>query len=103
MTKPTATISLDEVRKVAQLARLDVQEDELARLQAQLENILNYMSELNDVDVSALEPSCHSISLQAPLREDEPHLVPIPREAFLSQAPALADHGFKVPKVLENT
>ena len=52
MTKPTATISLDEVRKVAQLARLDVQEDELARLQAQLENILNYMSELNDVDVS---------------------------------------------------
>jgi aspartyl-tRNA(Asn)/glutamyl-tRNA(Gln) amidotransferase subunit C len=98
MAEPKLT--LDEVRRVARLARLALTDAEAETMRAQLEHILGYMAELDAVDVSAVEPTYHAIPLDAPLRPDvvRPGL---PREEALAAAPATEAGGFAVPKVLE--
>jgi aspartyl-tRNA(Asn)/glutamyl-tRNA(Gln) amidotransferase subunit C len=98
MAEPKLT--LDEVRRVARLARLALTDTEAETMRAQLEQILGYMAELDAVDVSAVEPTYHAIPLDAPLRPDvvRPGL---PREEALAAAPATEAGGFAVPKVLE--
>ncbi|MFW6050674.1 MAG: Asp-tRNA(Asn)/Glu-tRNA(Gln) amidotransferase subunit GatC [Myxococcota bacterium] len=93
-------LTLDEVRKVAHLARLAVSDQEAETMRAQLAQILDYMAELDAIDVSGVEPTYHSVSMNAPLRRDvvRPSL---PREETLAAAPASEAGGFAVPKVLE--
>ncbi|MFW5920516.1 MAG: Asp-tRNA(Asn)/Glu-tRNA(Gln) amidotransferase subunit GatC [Polyangiales bacterium] len=93
-------ISLDEVRHVAELARLELSDDEAQTMRAQLDDILRYMAELDAVDVEGVEPTYHAIPMDAPLRRDvvQPSL---PREETLAAAPAQAEGGFAVPRVLE--
>jgi aspartyl-tRNA(Asn)/glutamyl-tRNA(Gln) amidotransferase subunit C len=93
-------LTLDEVRKVAHLARLALADGEDETMRAQLEQILAYMAELDAVDVSGVEPTYHAIPLDAPLRADviRPSL---PRDEALSAAPAAEEGGFAVPKVLD--
>lgn len=93
-------ITLDEVLRVAALARLELSEDEAREMQAQLDSILGYIAELDALDVSAVEPTFHSIPMDAPLRPD----VPVPcsdRDEILAQAPQSEAGGFAVPLVLE--
>jgi aspartyl-tRNA(Asn)/glutamyl-tRNA(Gln) amidotransferase subunit C len=93
-------ISLDEVYRVARLARLSPSPEEAQALAADLSAILNYVAMLDEVDTSQVEPTAHAVSLAAPLREDA--IVPsLPREEALSQAPRTSSGGFSVPKVLE--
>jgi aspartyl-tRNA(Asn)/glutamyl-tRNA(Gln) amidotransferase subunit C len=98
MAEPKLT--LEEVRKVARLARLALTDDEADTMRAQLEQILTYMAELDGVDVSGVEPTYHAIPMDAPLRPDviRPGL---PREEALAAAPASEAGGFAVPKVME--
>lgn len=98
MAEPKLT--LEEVKKVAHLARLALAEEEADTMRAQLEQILTYMAELDAVDVSEVEPTYHAIPLDAPLRADviRPSL---PREEAIGGAPAEEAGGFAVPKVLE--
>lgn len=94
------TISLDEVRHVARLARLDVGDDELRAMQVQLDSILQFMAAMNEVSVEGVEPTTHAVPVQLRLQNDqrEPSL---PRSEVLQAAPASRDGGFAVPKVLE--
>ncbi len=96
-------ISLDEVRQTAQLARLELSDEELARLQRELDAILGYMELLGRLDVSDVPPMTHAVSLDLPLRDDvlealEPHL---PVDAALADAPQRQDGLFEVPKIIE--
>lgn len=93
-------LTLDEVRKVAHLARLAVSDDEAETLRAQLAQILGYMAELDALDVSGVEPTYHAIPMDAPLRKDTAR-PSLPREEALAAAPASEAGGFAVPKVLE--
>jgi aspartyl-tRNA(Asn)/glutamyl-tRNA(Gln) amidotransferase subunit C len=92
-------VTLQDVDYVAGLARLSFDADEKARLTAQLNQILQYMDQLNRLDTDTVEPLAHVINLDTVLRDDllRPSL---PREEILKNAPARTDEFFKVPKVI---
>lgn len=77
-------ISRQEVEHVARLARLRFDEDELARLQPELGQIIEYVQQLAGLDLSGLEPTSHAVPLKNVLRPDEP-------VAGLSQADAVGN------------
>ena len=93
------SISREEVRHVARLARLDLAEDVLDTMAEQLDGILGYMEALNRVDTEGIAPTAHAVSLTTPLREDErrPHLE---RDAALANAPERDEETFLVPRVI---
>jgi aspartyl-tRNA(Asn)/glutamyl-tRNA(Gln) amidotransferase subunit C len=93
-------ISIEAVRHVAKLAALALSPDEEVRMQAELDAILEYMAELDALDVSAVSPAFHHFCGQALLRRDQ--LVPsLPRDELLLAAPEHESGGFAVPKVLD--
>ncbi len=94
-----ATVTPEDVRHVAKLARLAVDESRLAAAAAQLGSILGYIEQINEVDVAGVEPMAHAVPLHNVLREDtvEPSL---PLERTLQNAPEADGPFFKVPKVL---
>ena len=77
-------ISREEVEHVARLARLRFAEDELARLQPELGQIIDYVRQLAELDLSGLEQTTHAVPLKNVLRPDEP-------VAGLTQADAVAN------------
>jgi aspartyl-tRNA(Asn)/glutamyl-tRNA(Gln) amidotransferase subunit C len=93
-------ITLEEVRRVATLARLAFAEDELEAMRATMDVVLGHMAELDAVDVAGVAPTFHAVPIPAPLRPDEP--VPsLDREEALRAAPSQEHGGFRVPKVVE--
>jgi aspartyl-tRNA(Asn)/glutamyl-tRNA(Gln) amidotransferase subunit C len=92
-------ISPEQVRHVAKLARLSLDESQLARFATQLEPILEYVGQLSSVDVTGVEPLAHALPVSNILREDvvEPSLTV---EQVLQNAPESDGHFFKVPKVI---
>jgi aspartyl-tRNA(Asn)/glutamyl-tRNA(Gln) amidotransferase subunit C len=88
------------VRRIAQLARIGVSEDEIAHLAGELNAILAFVEQLNEVDVSAIEPMTSVIPMQMKRRAD---VVSDggDADAILANAPAGEDHFFMVPKVVE--
>ena len=88
------------VRHIAKLARIAVSEEEVAALAPELSNILGWVEQLQEVDVSSVEPMCAVIPNRLRLRDDNVTDGGI-RDAVLANAPA-AEHGFfAVPKVIE--
>lgn len=92
-------IALDQVRHVAKLARLALPEEKLEKLGSQLESILTYVAQINEVDMAGVEPMAHALPVHNVFREDvvEPSL---PLEKVLQNAPDSEGPFFKVPKVL---
>lgn len=93
-------IGRDEVLRVADLARLDVSEDEVARLTHQLSAILDYVDKLSELDLEAVEPLAHVQDLVNAFREDSLRSS-LPREEVLANAPETEQGCFKVPAVIE--
>ena len=88
------------VRKVARLARIAEPEDRLEPLAKELSGILNWIEQLNEVDVQGVEPMTSNVAQPLRLREDvvtDGAKV----DAVLSNAPKSADGFFVVPKVVE--
>ena len=65
-----ATLSRKDVEHVAHLARLGLSDDELARLEGQLNHILDQYAKLSEIDTSAIPPTAQTIELENILRED---------------------------------
>lgn len=102
MPEPQAqqsAISPDQVRHVAKLARLALDEQSLQRFEGQLESILHYVAKIGEADVRDVEPMAHAAPLTNVLRDDvvEPSL---PLEQVLQNAPESNGPFFKVPKVI---
>ena len=93
-------ISGDEVRQTALLARLELTDEEVARLQRELDAILGYMEKLAQLDVSGVEPTTHALPLELRLAADEPG-PQLPPEAALADAPRRDGNLFQVPKIIE--
>jgi aspartyl-tRNA(Asn)/glutamyl-tRNA(Gln) amidotransferase subunit C len=89
----------DDVRHVARLARLALDDEHLRTFMPQLESILDYVDKIRAVDVAGVEPMAHALPLANVLREDvvEPSL---PIEKVLQNAPETDGRFFKVPKVI---
>jgi aspartyl-tRNA(Asn)/glutamyl-tRNA(Gln) amidotransferase subunit C len=95
----TSRITPEQVRDVARLSRLTVDDRTLPRLTAQLESILHYVAKVGEVDVTGVEPMAHALPLRNVLREDQPEPA-LPLEKVLQNAPETDGPFFKVPKVL---
>lgn len=93
-------LTLDDIRHVARLARLSLTEDELRSFENDLNSILRYVEQLQQVDTEGVEPTSHAVRLENVMREDqvEPSL---PVDEALANAPDRSDDYFRVPRVLE--
>ena len=92
-------IDREQVHKVALLARLELTSEEEEQFTNQLVNILGYIEQLNEVDVSDVLPTTRAIDVNNVTRKDE--LQPYPeREAILNGAPEQEGEFFKVPKIM---
>ena len=92
------SLSLDEVRKVAKLARLEMSEAELARMQPQLTAILDYVAQLQQLNTDGVEPLAHPLPIQNVFRKDEP-APSLPMDEALANAPNRIGDYFGVPAV----
>ncbi|HEY9763147.1 MAG TPA: Asp-tRNA(Asn)/Glu-tRNA(Gln) amidotransferase subunit GatC [Trichocoleus sp.] len=93
-------IDLDQVRKVALLARLELSPEEEQQFTGQLSSILEYVEQLSELDTQNVEPTTRAIELNNITRPDQ--LKPFEgREDILSIAPEREDDYFKVPKILD--
>jgi aspartyl-tRNA(Asn)/glutamyl-tRNA(Gln) amidotransferase subunit C len=93
-------ITTDQVIYVAKLAKLTISEDEKAKMTLQMEQILNYVEQLNKLDTSGIEPTSHAILLENVFRDDV-ETPSLPPEMALINAPGKENGFFKVPKVIE--
>jgi len=90
----------DVVLRVAKLAKLSIEEAELARYAHDLAGILKHVDLINELDLEGVEPTSHAVSLQCPTRADVAEKLLDPEKA-LAQAPEREGTAFKVPKILE--
>ena len=93
-------ISVDEVRHIANLARLKLTAEEEVRYAEQLSAVLDYAARLKELDTAHIPPTSSVLPFKAPLRADEPRPCP-PRERMLTNVPEQEDGMFRVPPVLE--
>lgn len=94
------SLSEEEVRKVARLARLRLSGAELARFGGQLARVLEHMADLASLDTTAVLPTAHALGLTNVTRPDEPVDCPV-KDAILANGPEREGPYLKVPKVIE--
>ena len=94
------SLSLADVEKVARLARLAMNDQELLAAQAQLNNIFGLIAEMQAVDTKGIAPMSHAQDVAQRLREDKV-TEPDQREAFQAIAPQVENGLYLVPQVLE--
>ncbi len=94
------SLSTDDVRHVARLARLALGDDEVAALHAQLSDILAYAEKVGEVATADVPPTGHAYPLADVLRDDEPR-PSLPPEAAVSAAPQPEDGRFRVPRIVD--
>lgn len=97
-------VDKETVRKVARLARIAVPEDRLAPLAGELNGILKWIEQLNEVDVAGVKPMASTVDVKLPLREDVVQAGPTggkQPDRVVANAPRTEDHFFVVPKMVE--
>jgi aspartyl-tRNA(Asn)/glutamyl-tRNA(Gln) amidotransferase subunit C len=92
-------ITIDEVNKIALLARLDMTEEEAAICAEQMDTILTYMDTLNELDTSSVEPMYSPVDHVSVFRDDKV-VQTTSREAILDNAPEEDGRYFIVPKIV---
>ena len=91
-----------EIKHIADLARLDLNPEELKLYRSQLTDILNYINQLKEVDTRRVEPTAQITGLENVLRVDKvADWDKNEKEAALNQAPELEDRQIKVKRILE--
>jgi aspartyl-tRNA(Asn)/glutamyl-tRNA(Gln) amidotransferase subunit C len=93
-------ITLEQVRHVARLARLELPPEEEERLRAAMDQMLGYVEKLNELDTANVPPTAQVGEAGTPMRDDEATNRPAPDD-MLANAPARERGYFKVPKIIE--
>ena len=94
------SLSIDDVKRIAKLARIRVNEDEAVGYQAQLNGIFGLIEEMQAVNTAGVQPMSHAQDLAQRLRADQVS-EPNRREAFQAVAPQTENGLYLVPKVIE--
>ncbi len=100
---PTIEVNEQLTRKTATLARLELSDAEVKMFTSQLGDILKYVDQLQDLDVSQIEPLTHPLKLETPMREDLVCAFPLDsagKPKVLGSAPETLYEGYKVPPIL---
>ncbi len=96
------SLSREEILKIANLAHLNVAEDEIESLRAKLSSVLEYVGQLSEVDVQGVEPAAHITGVSNVLRDDVVKTTSANvREALLTAAPAREGDLVKVKAVFQ--
>lgn len=93
-------ISHDDVQHLAQLSNLQLTDDEASALQIDLENIVGYIQQLDELDTTGVEPTYQVTDLENVWRSDSVDNYGIDKKTLLKIAPATEAEQIKVPKVL---
>lgn len=93
-------ITIEEVKHVANLARLAITEEEAMTFQKQLDAIISFAEELNELDTEGIEATSHVLDMKNVLREDIAGKG-LPVEEVLKNAPDHQDGQIKVPSIME--
>ena len=93
-------ITKDEVKKVSQLARLELNEDEISKHAEQLEKILGYIKQLEKIDTENVPTTTRAIEVTNAFRKDERKDY-LDSDDLLDLAPSREDKFFKVPKIIK--
>jgi len=96
MTTDPRRISREQLLHVAHLARLELREDEIERLEGQLNDILAAVSKVSELDLSDVPPTSHPLEVVNVWADDEPRAC-LPVEEALANAPEREGDFFKVP------
>ena len=94
------SLTPEEVKHIARLARVGLSDDEVARFQVQLSQILDYFERLREVDTEKLPPTAHTLAMHNVMRDDEPQ-PSFGKEEVLANAPQREDDLFRVRAILE--
>jgi len=94
------SVDTDTVKRVAKLARIAVDEEDVERMTGELNAILGFVEQLNEVDVANVEPMTSVIPMTMKMREDEV-TDGSKAEDIVANSPNTGDHFFLVPKVVE--
>lgn len=92
-------LTLDDVRKIAHLARLELSDAEQELMAEQLNKLIEHVQIMDRVNTEGVPPTYHMVSTQL-IRADKPH-TSLTQEKALSQAPDAEAGCFKVPKITE--
>ena len=93
-------LTLEDVRKVAHLARLQLTEEEVRQYQEQLSSVLDYVEQLNELDLEDVPPTAHAVGRRNVFREDEAR-PSLSLEDVLLNAPQKARDQFLIQAVLD--
>jgi aspartyl-tRNA(Asn)/glutamyl-tRNA(Gln) amidotransferase subunit C len=93
-------LTFAEVEHIAELARLELTEEELARYREQLSTVLDYFEQLQEVDTTAIPPTSSVLLAESSLRADETS-PGLDLKDLLRNAPQVESDQFQVPPVLE--
>jgi aspartyl-tRNA(Asn)/glutamyl-tRNA(Gln) amidotransferase subunit C len=94
------SLSQDQIRRIAQLARIDLRAEEADTVLERLNRVLGLIDQLRAVDTEGIEPMSHALDVVQPLRADQVTETE-PRERLQAGAPALEGGLYLVPKVIE--
>ena len=94
------SVTIEDVRAVAALARLEFDTVEEERLTLELNRILDYMAKLNELDTDGVDPTSHVVPIANAFRADEVVEFPDP-EAMVASAPQRQGSYYRVPRVIE--
>ena len=96
-----AILSADDVRAIADLARLELSEDDVIRYQRQMSDILGYFQKLEELDTSHIDPTSSVLPLTNVMREDKATSA-LSVDDAVSNAPDTDGEQFRVSAVLDN-
>ena len=94
------SVDQDTVRRIARLARIAIADEDVPHLQGELNAILDFVEQLNEVDVSGVEPMTSVTPMRMKRRQDGVTDGGYP-DKIVRNAPATEDNFFLVPKVVE--
>ncbi len=94
------SVDIDTVKRVAKLARIAVDDAKADKMQGELNSILGFVEQLNEVDVEGVEPMTSVVSMEMKKRVDEIN-DGNKADDVTANAPASEDNFFMVPKVIE--
>lgn len=97
--KEVSEISNEQVRYIADLARLELSDEEVSRLSAELGKIIHYINRLNELNTANVEPTYSSLGDHSRFREDDVR-PSMSRENLLKEAPRHDDESVLVPVVI---
>ncbi len=95
------SVDKNEILKIASLAKLKFNDEEIEKFTSQFNEILNYMDKLNEIDTENVQPLSHPLDINNVMREDELFNSIETKDALLN-APDKDEQYFKVPKVIKD-